>query len=1006
MAATLLLRSSCIPPDGIDDAINRSKGKGGEIDEGLARSSATVANDGNGDVYDDVSVLRAPSTARSSGTLTAATSTSAISNSGMMGYSHNSDESAFRGRKSSTSFASSHARNRNINNDNLDDFEYIASQPIQCDISLIPRLPITTINDDSIGNPFNDTKEHTQNNDNTHRRQQRKQRGGRRAGTVLHFPRQPFHPCGMNNVIVIDQLLPTSSTHNLHGSGSTDESYLLSLTQCVVNIEHDGITTTNPTYLDASLLPVLASPSTFQFSFRNRQNKLHSTDHISYERLALGAVAVGEIHVAFDYSLALEYYHEIFHPSHDDTTHQNHEQEATTCDHVKSTSFSNNTTFSSSSKSSSFIKYDATSHPNGEMNEAVASLRQSIMNESLFLTKALLALGCMGIVFIIALIWAIRRIMNDKAKRFRGRRNIRRLVVNDGVPREIGLEQPSLDTAHGRHSGSDQDATSPLMSPLRMSTHRNDDIVLPMQASASDAIDNGARTIHETLHLISPSTPSHQATKSIHPTQSVEECSSTKSLRHWYEDYLSPPGKPNKHPHGRSHSDVNDVVSSFNLAPTATSAEESGSTAVKGNSPIEDDVALQLSLQMDSSLFADDVSLDGCGENAQLPVTLSLLDACDDFPDESTANNEEDSSRASAVDPEVTQDLCNITHSSCPSSTCNAVEDGSSQSCLDDIANQMQDETVCDVYLPGSNAIGLGQTLVYESSLLVACDDFPKDSTENDDDDSCRGSVSDPEMTEDQCNVTLSSCPSPNNVAEDELLCDVDLEGSNATGLGQKLVDVCSLLDACDDVLKHSAVYVKVPRSRESVSDPEMIEDQCNATLSCCPSTTCNVAEDEKFSLDEGANHTQEESVCDFDLPGSATTNLSSSAVCLPKIKIEQSPCRFAAELVERATGTKAPSPDAALNDFSTLLAQRAFEIETGKSVPAIKKNSFVSSLAKRVADVETLRISPSIAQKEAGSPDVTPASNQHKRKPLTPLGSCESSQSGITSDEFLSDYW
>jgi hypothetical protein len=113
-------------------------------------------------------------------------------------------------------------------------------------------------------------------------------------------------------------------------------------------------------------------------------------------------------------------------------------------------------------------------------------------------------------------------------------------------------------------------------------------------------------------------------------------------------------------------------------------------------------------------------------------------------------------------------------------------------------------------------------------------------------------------------------------------------------------------------------------------------------------------------------------------------------------------PLPFMAELVERVTGTKAPSPNAALNDFSTILAQKAFEVETGRmrSISTLRENTFATSLVKRVADVETWRTSPVLAGKEV------PSTSQHKRKPLTPVGTPESSRTGIHSDEFLSDYW
>ncbi|KAL7432809.1 hypothetical protein ACHAXH_001883, partial [Discostella pseudostelligera] len=161
------------------------------------------------------------------------------------------------------------------------------------------------------------------------------------------------------------------------------------------------------------------------------------------------------------------------------------------------------------------------------------------------------------------------------------------------------------------------------------------------------------------------------------------------------------------------------VVSSFDFTPLAPSAK----CAAEGR-PIEEDVTLQLSSRMESSSIVDDESLGGSGDKAQLPVMSFLVDVCDDFPDESTVNGGESSSRASVPDPEIIEDQCDVIPLSCASSICTAVVNGSSQSLPDDIANA-EEETVCDVDIVGSSALGLGQELVYDCFL-------PKDSIVND----------------------------------------------------------------------------------------------------------------------------------------------------------------------------------------------------------------------------------------------------------------------------------
>ncbi len=600
MAVILLLRSSCISPIGIDD--------------GSRNLLTTTATAGSQQAHGAASHGR----------------------QALMPSSH------------STISASVHARagTPNKKNDRLEDFDYIASHPIQCDVSLIPRLQPITANGGATG-------------------QQQKQRG--RSITMRHFPKQSFLPCGMNNVISIDQFLPASA-HEHERDRDIDMPYLLSLNHCVVHIERE--IDANPTLStsDASL-PVLASPSTFQFSFRYANNNRHS-DHPSDARLGLSRAAVGEIQVSFDYSIALEYYNEITRPS-----YQDYAQGATFGN--SRNSVDNNSTFSSSSKTSSQIDDSA-------MNEAVASLQRSIMKETLFLTKALIVLGCMGIFFIVTLVLAFRRIISEKGKRLK-RRRTKRLVVSDDIPREIGV----LNQSSTKHSSPGSDQASPFSSPPPTSTVGKIDDFTPMQSSGAMA------------HLISPSTPPAQVKKSSINMQCGEE-SSSKSLRQRYDDYLSPKR------HVRSESD---------MTPRSTSAaRKTTRDIVRAN---EEVIGLWLSSHAESNSAVDEVSLGNSGGKASQSTNISSLS--------DALENGNPTSRQCLIDSDVVNGQPKVTPSSSPTSTCRSSGDVRSQSSSVDVSKEngfspsaaticTHEKTVCDADSE-TNAIAPGKKLVHDKSL-------------------------------------------------------------------------------------------------------------------------------------------------------------------------------------------------------------------------------------------------------------------------------------------------
>ena len=96
------------------------------------------------------------------------------------------------------------------------------------------------------------------------------------------------------------------------------------------------------------------------------------------------------------------------------------------------------------------------------------------------------------------------------------------------------------------------------------------------------------------------------------------------------------------------------------------------------------------------------------------------------------------------------------------------------------------------------------------------------------------------------------------------------------------------------------------------------------------------------------------------------------------------------------------------------MLAQRVFDVETGRltSVTVAKGNDFASSLAKRAAKVETTwRASPGRASEKDDNYATKSSVKTPRRKILTPAGQSskptpESTNTGSSSGEFLSDYW
>eukprot|EP00579_Thalassiosira_antarctica_P010683 CAMPEP_0201910888 /NCGR_PEP_ID=MMETSP0903-20130614/2077_1 /ASSEMBLY_ACC=CAM_ASM_000552 /TAXON_ID=420261 /ORGANISM="Thalassiosira antarctica, Strain CCMP982" /LENGTH=1124 /DNA_ID=CAMNT_0048445565 /DNA_START=41 /DNA_END=3412 /DNA_ORIENTATION=- len=442
------------------------------------------------------------------------------------------------------------------------DLDFIASLPLQCDVTLVPRIPIhgdSLFGEHDFTNPASDPNEQISSSTD-HQKQLR----------TLRISKQSFHPCGMNNIITINRLPATT------GGGA---NYLLSLTHCEVDMGSGSASV---------VLPVSALPSTFQFSFHGVDNDSSSWGDDTAYYVGGGVHRMGEIHVLFDYSTAMEMHHE-------NVRKKSYKEEAA-CKSTNSRHDNGNTQVFptepsvGSNATASSTSWNNMKPPHNIEHSEVASIMLSLEEESRFIKKTLAALGCMSSVFIVALTWTLWKMSKGK----RARR--RRLVVNDAwryaVPREIGgintitrTTAASEDKKEGSIQGmvQSQDQVIPDISPLRPSSAMMaEDENIDNEIHSCNVTENG-KANHETLHLITPLTPPFQP-----DTQDgADEQDSNKSPRHWYEDFLSPPANLNKN-EPRSNNDlafaVNEDVSRSLTSPLKSSSNEA---SVQGNEVVE-----------------------------------------------------------------------------------------------------------------------------------------------------------------------------------------------------------------------------------------------------------------------------------------------------------------------------------------------------------------------------------------------------------------------------------
>jgi len=384
--------------------------------------------------------------------------------------------------------------------DNQDSDYAIINLPLQCDVTLVPRITIPNNNNNVSSSTVH--KLHT-----------------------LKVPNQVLNPCGINNIISIDnQELFNTNEEGEDNDNDGSANYLLSLTHCVVNIDMENNSS------NITSLPITSNPSTFQFTFYKEKNDKESLwgennndDTVFYTN---GKVhRVGEIHTSYDYTTAIEYYQENVHNK------KNQQQKN---DEVCNKLHNNNST---------------TIHNTKRSNPEVTSIMTSLEEESRFIKQTLTVLGCFGVVFTVALVLTLSKMSSTTKKKVRRRR----VIVNDSwrysVPREV------VDTTGKDDSvKTDEGHATPLVdnvSPL--STVMNAD-EQPTDLAAVTTSNEESKANHETLHLVSPFTPLQSAGAAAKDAKKQQDNGTradlNKSPRHWYEDFLSPPtnnldNKPN-----------------------------------------------------------------------------------------------------------------------------------------------------------------------------------------------------------------------------------------------------------------------------------------------------------------------------------------------------------------------------------------------------------------------------------------------------------------------------
>lgn len=414
-----------------------------------------------------------------------------------------------------------------------DDYTFLISHPLQCDIALVPKLSSQHSVDYTSGKKLNDATQEVN------------------ADGIIFLGQYSFKPCGTNNVVVIDRRIsPTmGSRRDKIGNNAYDKvsdsnsEYQLSLTSCIIEIildEHDNhqgrqrrndaaSVDDSESSLSSSLLPlsVLPLPSTFSISF------IKGGDHFLFH-----PSSIGEVKVSFDYTFALNGYYDGESSQRrrlDDDRGDRQRSQKTSRSHDDGECEKSN--LSSLNSTNSYHHQD---HHTMKNDQAIESIVRSLDEESLFIRQTLCALGGTGAILIVALVYTLRKMtMNKTTNVIVGGGRKRRSANYEGwrhhamsVPNEIDTRSPS----RGRF-GFDSDIT---ISPLRQASS-----ALSVQCETS-ATNNSKNKETVLMNIVLPSNANDNNERSHTvitppPIPPVE-----KKLRYWYEDFLSPPKTPPK----------------------------------------------------------------------------------------------------------------------------------------------------------------------------------------------------------------------------------------------------------------------------------------------------------------------------------------------------------------------------------------------------------------------------------------------------------------------------
>ena len=506
---------------------------------------------------------------------------------------------------------------------------FVASRPLQCDVSLVPRIPAG--------------EDRGKNNGLDGRR-------GDAVPAALRFAGIALNPCGTSSVIVIDRLPPSSPPPVVVVDGGGDRrrakdggaEYLLSLARCTVSVpddyydydydDYEGAGGAGGSSSSSSLLPVTASPSTFRVSFAD------GGDHFLFH-----PPAVGEVRVSFDYAAVGDYRDMVVRrrrgrgrgaggsrrgrgdDDDDDACGRIPIDDAVNDDEIVSGERRRRAWRIGGNESSHRSFSSCATSPIARDGGDLASIARSLERESLFVRRSLLVLGCAGVVLVAALVRAMRGMARTRGGA--RRRRAAAVVVGGGkrrsVPLEIGgtVEERKLRSARDEEeAGDDEDdredgsipspegcgrrGNDPDVSPLRPPSvatieegSGNDDDVMRMLVSSSDA-DNDDLVSPETADSTPPFAPPipsagirEQEEEQEKNRDGSKHKARAESLRNWYEDYLSPPKKATRpqDPDQRNDDEVafaeeGDDVSRSLFTPVTSSVKvfEEGPAAKKG----------------------------------------------------------------------------------------------------------------------------------------------------------------------------------------------------------------------------------------------------------------------------------------------------------------------------------------------------------------------------------------------------------------------------------------